>query len=278
MPSSKKIKDKTFNLYIEEIKAVLKDDGYPEDNVGNTKLTLLAQKINNPPTRIDYEGYRWAIQRFAESIPTLSLKEIKNLCNLIQLSKIPAAEYHEIYLEAFRKWTKKEANIEQRAEILRLICEAGLSVTPAFLNNEDEIKRKFPWHWIDAAVAPAWEDAIKETVKQLEAEKNVKPLLLRLPRWWDLKQDKDVFYNALTLLVSAIKSEEVMKIKNYLEFIGAPVNKISEICRSSTMLQDNDYLKGNSPVYQLLYPSRADSSQMTSRSSRRPLKEQRAHV
>lgn len=266
--------------FLESLKEILKEDDYPVDVAGNTRLTLLAQEIKKtPPTDNPYKCYVWAIQQCAELLPNFSLKEIINLCDLMQLSEIPSSDYHDKYFEAFKRWEKKENNTEARAEIFRLICESGAEVTPYFVNNEVEIKEKFLWHWIDAAAVPAWDDAIKETEKQLKKINDVKPLLLRLPRWWNLKQDKDAFYKSLTQLISAINSEvEVMKIRNYLEFIGTPENKISEICRRNIMLQDNDYLKDNPPAYQLLYPSRADSSQMNSRSSRRQLKEQRAHV
>lgn len=243
MPSSKTIKDNAFHTYLEEVKAVLKDDGFPQDNVGNTKLTLLAHKIKNPLPNVDYKGYVSAIQQCAELIPSLSLIEIKNLCNLIQLSEIPDADYHEKYLEAFKRWEKKKTNMEGRAEVFRLICESGADVNPFFVNSENEIKKSFPWYWIDAAVVPAWDDAINETKKQLEEKKDIKPLLLRLPRWWNSKKDKSDFFKALSELVPTINNDNIQKVRNYLELIGISEDKINDIVRNYMPPKNLEFIK-----------------------------------
>jgi len=166
---------------------LLKDKGYPQDKVGNTKLTSIAGEIKKIKSRdILREIFTSAVIKCAEKLSSLSVCEIKKLCCLIQLSEIKCETYNDAYLKAFRKWRTEEKNTEQRAEVFRFLSESEAKLFPNIIKKQTEIKNEFPWHWIDATVFYDW-NAANEEIKNQLAKGNIEPLLLRLPSFYNLK-------------------------------------------------------------------------------------------
>ncbi len=184
------------------IREALNDDNeYPQDHTGNTKLTLLMDKIKllRYKNKHEYLYYVQAINDFSTILEKLSFTEIQRLCNLISGSDLMHFEYCPSFLKAFQDWRATNDNLLGRMEIFRLIAESGAELDISFLDVED-IKNKFPWYWIDAAFYVDREQALTAIKEWLTNNNDFKPVLQRLPHWYSLYNDKDHFLKMLSTL------------------------------------------------------------------------------
>lgn len=215
------------DLALDSLLILLKDNGYPQDKVGNTKLTIVAGEIKRLKIRDALrEIFTSAVIKCAEKLSSLSVYEIKDLCCLIQLSEIKSETYNDAYLRAFTKWREEKNNTEQRAEIFRFLSESNARLFPKIIKNETVIKSKYPWHWIDATVYYTWKAANEEIKNQL-AEGNIEPLLLRLPSLYILKRE-DLESIARYDWFPILKTSDREKVLTFFKQIGLQVENFDE--------------------------------------------------
>jgi len=223
-----------FEKAIALVKEILKDDGGPQDFAGNTRLTLLADKIKSllPAYEMKRSYYIFAIEACAKILKDFSIDEIKNLCELIHLAELKSFEFHKAFLNGFNKWKKTPSNVWERAEIFRLIGESGSDMEISFIHKEIEIKKVFPWYWIDVAMYLNRDGAIILIKNQIKTNEDFTPALQRLSHWWDLYEDKEKYYSELLspLLKSAPQGGEVRKTaRSLLTVFGVPEERIGDL-------------------------------------------------
>lgn len=214
---------KKVTAFREVEKAIADIKKEPRDKIGNTMLTLLADKIKLlSPDSKNRAAYVEAIQEFAWLREKISLRKIRNLCNLINMAELRKYEYLFVFAVNFqrRNWgILTRCNLAKRAEIFRLIGESKYKLFYTLISEEPEIKACYPWYWIDAVIHTDRQLAITETRKWLEENQNADPILMRLAVWKNLYRNKKSFRTMVSKITENVKLNKRQKetIKTFFE-------------------------------------------------------------
>ncbi|MCU0786226.1 MAG: hypothetical protein MUF81_19700, partial [Verrucomicrobia bacterium] len=169
-----------------ELEALIRQGQPTEDWSGRTPLMLLADELASlPPNDARKREYGWAVSQMARQIPSFTDSEMERLCFFIESAEISVDLFSEAFRAVLRSGLKSAREIRKRAELLRLLAEMGVSLAPSLLREEKPVKRRFPWHWIDAMEPVNWPEAERAITETLSAEREARNLLARLPYLWE---------------------------------------------------------------------------------------------
>jgi len=171
------------------LKEILEEDEQTESRSGNTRLLLLAQEIKatwqNHGNRKIFE---LAVKNSYLLLPLLSSEGAINLHYLLKAAKVDPL----LWAKSYRKMLARDiwdGRTRQRAEIFRLLADSNQGFSPEELENEWEIKKQFPWLWIDIAARSYWVGVRKEVSIRLKkgTDSVTEELLIRISLWYRLR-------------------------------------------------------------------------------------------
>jgi len=165
---------------------LIREQNAAEDSSGRTLLDILADDLAElPPNAPRKQEYAWAVNRVARDVPKLTFQQTQRLCLFIESAAFPLEAFAEAFGTLLRSGLKSGSEIDKRAEIIRLLAEQGERFLPSRLMEETQVRKRFPWHWIDAMEAVDWPEAERAITATLTQEGKARSLLARLAFLWD---------------------------------------------------------------------------------------------
>lgn len=165
-------------------------------NSGWTALDVLSRQIRTGRSEETKHMFRVATYQYLRSAPVrVVAKEFRRVISFSYDAKLDAGD--EITKALRARKDELPRNSELRAQAVRWLGINGC-LTSSQIKREFEVKKQFPWYWIDAVYGVDHELAIMEIRSQLFYG-NLSPFLIRLSQYHGCGEQrfKEIVFKAL---------------------------------------------------------------------------------
>jgi len=186
---------------------------------GNMPLINLANEIRKEPSPAKTrEEYRNAVLEFPESFNNFSAKDSKELFEFIYCGGFEyLTEIANKYCNSLNHPNLQSAqNIEKRAETIKFICKWGTKYSAEELEQEKEIKNKYPWHWFDSMENISRSFAREFAIEQIKKEGKINNFITRLDNYCENHGEPQTM-KLLEEIYQYIPESDNKIIKNYFK-------------------------------------------------------------
>jgi hypothetical protein len=185
------------------------------DRSGRTPLVALSESLSRlSPVDTEKLKYVWAAEQVLESIDSLPPDELRRLFNFIQIGNFPMQRIAAVLAKSLRTRLDPIRHTERRAMVLSWLTKLGCYAEPRLLRKEQEVRARYPWHWIDAMCDVDWDAAVECATEQLQKSQDASPLLARLAYFWK-RQGEAKCLSAIQSWLAAANDEAREKLLNW---------------------------------------------------------------